>query len=71
MTGGIGVTCMQYLRPGQQKHIDTGGAIERRPASAGRVSDYEGVADQWEGVVVALEQQAFGGNVKYVYGADR
>ena len=67
------MACMHDPRSGQDGHIDANGVIERRSSKVGRRTIWSGgncdvVADQQYGVVVTLDQAAFGSEIKYVYG---
>ena len=61
-------------RSGQEGHIDTNEVIKRRPSNAGGRAIWSGgncdvVADKQYSIVVALDQAAFGSEIKYVCGA--
>ena len=67
------MACVHDPRSGQKGHIDANGVLEKEPAEAGRgvtwAGSYcDGVADESCSTVVALDQAAFGGEIKYVSG---
>ena len=67
------MACVHDPRSGQKGHIDANGVIEGEPAVAGRGVNWagsycDGVAGKQCSTVVALDQAAFGGEIKYVSG---
>ena len=67
------MACMHDPRSGQEGHIDANLVIEKRPSNASRRAVWsEGncdvVADKQYSILVTLDQVAFGGEIKYVWG---
>ena len=73
MTGSIGVACVHDPWSGQQRDVDANRVVERRPSKTGRGTIWSGdisggFAYEQDGIVVALDQAAFGGEIEYVGG---
>ena len=67
------MVCMHDPWSCQEGHIDANGVIKRRPFNAGRRAIWSGgncdvVADKQYSIVGALNQAAFGSEIKYVCG---
>ena len=70
------MACMHDPWSCQEGHIDANGVIKRGPSNAGRRAIWSGgncdvVADKQYSIVVALDQAAFGIEIKYVAGSGR
>ena len=67
------MACVHGPWSGQQRDIDANMVIERRPSKTGRGTIWSGdgsgrFAYEQDGIVVALDQAAFGGEIEYVGG---
>ena len=67
------MACMHDPRSGQKGHMDANGVVERRPSKMDRETIWTGgygggAADKQYGIVVTLDQAAFGGEIEYVSG---
>ena len=73
MTRDIDVACVHDPWSGQQRYVDANRVIERRPSKTGRGTIWSGDSSdgfpyEQDGIVVALDQAAFGGEIEYLGG---
>ena len=67
------MACVHDPWSGQQRDVNANRVIERRPSKTGRETIWSGdssggFAYEQDGIVVALDQAAFGGEIEYVGG---
>ena len=67
------MACVHDPWSGQQRDVNANRVIERRPSKTGRGTIWSGdssggFAYEQDGIVVALDQAAFGGEIEYVGG---
>ena len=67
------MACVHDPRSGQQRYVDANRVVERRPSKTDRGTiwpgdSYGGFAHKQDGIVVTLDQAAFGGEIEYVGG---